>query len=82
MNRQIPYNPEFIDISATDSHKNRAGDAQIRFVITTLRKHKIHIIGLSLLVTALAALLVWSIQPTFRSTASLQFDTEGKGNSD
>lgn len=63
----------------TNGGRSTEADLQLRMLLTTLRKHQWRILSAALLTTALAALIVWSLLPTYRAQASILFES---GNSD
>ena len=65
--------------SAQDRETAPRADRQLRLVVTALRKHKWPIILTAAMATALAALIVYSLIPTYRAKAALLFAFEDRG---
>lgn len=63
-----------------DSSKSSDDSIDLRGIIVTLRKYKWPIILTTALATAITAMVVSSMTPIYRSTATLMFDTSTSGS--
>ena len=57
---------------------NGPSEVPLRLILTKLRKHRWMILSSAGLATAVAALIVWSLLPTYRAKASVLFELENR----